>query len=201
METIVAPITKLSQLDPEGYYTYADYLNWKFQERVELIRGHLFPMSPAPNLTHQRIAGNLYVPFWLHFKNNPCQVFFAPFDVRLPISLKKGQATTVVQPDICIICDSQKLDEKGCNGAPDLVVEVLSPGNSQKEMREKYRVYEEAGVKEYWLVHPLDREVRIYALDEKGVFIGLAPVIQDDILQSAIFPGLEIDLKAVFAEK
>jgi Uma2 family endonuclease len=200
MPSTFAPITNLDQLDPEGVYTYADYLSWQFQERVDLIRGRLFPMSPAPNNQHQRILGNLYVPFWHFFQGQECQVFLAPFDVRLPVSVKKGQTTTVVQPDICVICDSNKLDEQGCNGAPDLVVEILSPGNSKREMREKYQVYEESGVREYWLVYPLDREVRIYILNTEGKFIGLAPVIEDDILHSSIFPKLSIDLKPVFAQ-
>jgi len=199
--TSVEPITSLSQLDPNGLYTYADYLSWQFQERVELIRGHLFPMSPAPNIAHQRILGNIHGPMWNHFQQHTCQLFMAPFDVRLPVSFKKGKTATVVQPDLCVVCDPQKLDEQGCNGAPDLVVEILSPGNSKREMREKYQVYEEAGVREYWLVYPLDQEVRVYVLNENGQFIGLAPVISEDILRSAVFPDLEIDLKWVFAQK
>lgn len=199
MSTVSTPvITSLSQLDPEGSYTYADYLNWQFQERVELIRGRLFPMSPAPNVAHQRILGNLHGPFWQHFHGHSCQIFMAPFDVRLPVSIKKGQSTTVVQPDICVICDPTKLDAQGCKEAPDLVVEILSPGNSKREMREKYQVYEESGVREYWLVYPVDREVRVYVLNDEGKFIGLAPVIEDDILQSSIFPDLGINLKQVF---
>ena len=107
--------------------------------------------------------------------------------------------TTVVQPDLCVICDPTKIDEQGCNGAPDLIVEILSPGNTKREMREKYQVYEESGVREYWLVHPLDREVRVYVLNQDGKFTGLAPVIEDDLLHSTVFPELEIDLTLVFA--
>ena len=97
--------------------------------------------------------------------------------------------------------DPHKIDEQGCNGVPDLVIEILSPGNTKREMRDKYRVYEESGVLEYWLVYPLDREVRVYVLNLEGKYIGLAPVIEDDLLQSAVFPDLKIDLKPVFAEK
>lgn len=194
-------ITNLAQLDPDGVYNYADYLNWKFKERVELIRGRLFPMSPAPNVAHQRILGNLYVPMWHFFQAHTCQVFMAPFDVRLPLNKEEKQSTTVVQPDICVVCDPQKIDQQGCNGAPDLVVEILSPGNSKREMREKFQIYEEAGVREYWLVYPLDEEVRVYVLNELGKFVGLAPVIVDDVMQSTIFPGLQIDLKQVFEQK
>ncbi|WP_373553947.1 Uma2 family endonuclease [Haliscomenobacter sp.] len=195
---VTTPITSLSQLDPEGVYTYADYLTWQIKERVELIRGRLFPMSPAPNTFHQQIAGALNFRLYGHFLGKSCQVFSAPFDVRLPVSLKKGQTTTVVQPDLCVICDPGKLDNQGCDGAPDLIIEILSPGNSQKEMREKYQVYEESGVREYWLVYPLDREVRVYVLNEAGKYIGLAPVLEDEVLRSAVFPELEVDLGMVF---
>jgi Uma2 family endonuclease len=194
-------ITNLAQLDPDGVYNYADYLTWKFKERVELIRGHLFPMSPGPNVAHQRILGNLHVPMWHFFHTHTCQVFMAPFDVRLPLNKEEKQSTTVVQPDICVVCDPQKIDEQGCNGAPDLVVEILSPGNSKREMREKFQIYEEAGVREYWLVYPIDEEVRVYVMNELGKFVGLAPVIVDDVMQSAIFPGLQIDLKQVFEQR
>ena len=191
-------ITSLSQLDPKQLYTYADYLSWRFQERVELIRGRLMPMSPSPNTLHQSISRELSLPLFTFFKRSDCQAFSAPFDVRLPVSLKANETTTVVQPDLCVICDPSKLDDRGCNGAPDLVIEILSPGNTKREMREKYQVYEEAGVREYWLVHPTDREVRVYVRNAAGVFEGLAPVIEDDVLVSSIFPALTIDLNNVF---
>lgn len=191
-------ITDLSQLDPEGSYTYADYLVWQFRERVELIRGRLFKMSPAPNLSHQKVSRELSRIFFNYFNKKNCQVFSAPFDVRLPVSRKKGQTTTVVQPDLCVICDESKLDEQGCNGAPDLIIEILSPGNSKREMRDKYQVYEEAGVREYWLVNPQDRVVLIYILDETGKFVGLAPVTDEDPLRPTIFPDLDVDLMEVF---
>ncbi len=192
------PITRLSDLDPEGSYTYADYLMWQFQERVELIRGRLFRMSPAPNLAHQKAATQLTRHLANFFAGKSCQAFVAPFDVRLPVSRKQGQDTTVVQPDLCVICDESKLDEQGCAGAPDLVVEILSPGNSRREMKDKFEVYEEAGVREYWIVNPAERVVLIYVLDEAGQYSGLAPVTEEDSLRSHIFPELAIDLKEVF---
>ena len=193
-------ITELSQLDKNKTYTYKDYLLWQFQERVELIKGKLFPMSPAPNVAHQRIAINLTGIFWQFFKNKPCQVFSAPFDVRLPVPSKKGNPTTVVQPDLCVICDPTKLDEQGCNGAPDLVIEVLSPGNSRREMHEKFQVYEESGVKEYWLVYPLDKNVIVYILNPDGQFIGLRPIIEGQVLHSTLFPDLIVDLGELFLQ-
>ncbi len=191
-------ITDISQLDPEGSYTYADYLLWRFQESVELIKGRLFRMSPAPGRIHQEISTELTRQFANFFVGKTCRVYSAPFDVRLPVSRKKGQDTTVVQPDLCVICDPAKLDERGCAGAPDLIVEILSPGNSIKEMRDKYRVYEEAGVREYWIVNPAEKVVLVYVLNEKGIYIGLAPVTVEDPLRAAIFPDLVVDLKEVF---
>jgi Uma2 family endonuclease len=197
---IKKPVNNLSDLDPDGFYDYADYLVWRFKERVELIRGKLFRMTPAPNTQHQRVSGALSRVLLNYFHRETCKVFIAPFDVRLPIGRKKGEDTTVVQPDLCVICDPAKLDERGGKGAPDLIVEILSPGNSKKEMREKFQVYEEAGVREYWLVHPDDRVVFIYILNEKGVFTGLAPATEDEPMRSHIFPELEVDLKEVFYE-
>lgn len=148
------PITKLQQLDLSGYYTYTDYLTWRFKERVELIKGMIFKMSPAPNMNHQRISAELFGALFIHLKGHKSKIFHAPFDVRLPVSLKKGKVDTVVQPGICVVCDEKKLEKQGCNGAPDLVVEILSPGNTKTEMGDKYLVYEESGVKEYWLIDP-----------------------------------------------
>ncbi|NUO00568.1 MAG: Uma2 family endonuclease, partial [Saprospiraceae bacterium] len=104
------PITDISQLDVNESYTYADYLLWQFEERVELIRGKLFRMSPAPNTRHQRISHELAFQLELFLRKQPCQIFSAPFDVRLPVSKRKGHDTTVVQPDLCVICDPGKLD-------------------------------------------------------------------------------------------
>ncbi|MFZ4428254.1 MAG: Uma2 family endonuclease [Saprospiraceae bacterium] len=196
--TVQTPITRFSDLDPEGSYTYADYLLWRFQERVELIRGRLCRMSPAPGLRHQQISLELSRQLANHFLYQSCQVFAAPFDVRLPVGRKKGQETTVVQPDLCVVCDPAKLDEQGCAGAPDLVVEILSPGNSAREMKDKYEVYEESGVREYWIVNPNEREVLVYILQESGRFIVLDPVRAEGALQSHIFPGLKVEVGMVF---
>ena len=200
MSTATLPkiVTQFSELDPEGHYTYADYLLWQFQERVELIKGRVFKMSPAPNMSHQRVSQSLNFILMSHFRKHLCQVCVAPFDVRLPVKDKKGRQSTVVQPDICVICDESKLDEQGCNGAPDWVIEILSPGNSRMEMREKFRVYEEAGVREYWIVNPTERIVLQYVLNEAGQYSGLAPASEEDQLRPHIFPDLVIDLKEVF---
>lgn len=195
------PITELSQLDMDKTYSYADYAMWRLKERIELFKGKIFKMSPAPNIEHQTISLKITNILFQTISNSSCQLFVAPFDVVL-LNKKKSTAEkeifTVLQPDLCIVCDLEKLkDGKKCVGAPDLVIEILSPGNSKKEMSIKYDLYEEARVKEYWMVHPQDKSVQIFSLkDEK--FIGLKPVIENQILNSPLFPDLKMDLRKVF---
>lgn len=193
-------LTSIDQINPNAHYTYQDYLTWEFPQRVELYRGKPFELSPAPNRRHQSISTQLFGPLFVNLNGTGCQLFTAPFDVRLPITNKKGQPDTVVQPDLCVVCDEAKLDKQGCNGAPDLVVEILSPGNPKREVREKFDLYEEAGVREYWLVQPGEELVTIYLLNEDGIFIGLRPLSPLDALTSTIFPELTIDLGPVFAQ-
>ena len=199
MAPVEEPITDYAQLDPDKIYTYADYLKWKFQERVELIRGKIFKMSPAPSREHQKISRQLSLFIFPFFDKKQCQAYSAPFDVRLPVP-KGKKPWTVVQPDLCVICEPGKLDELGCAGAPDLVIEILSPGNSRKEMREKFEVYEEAGVREYWIVDPERETVIVYVLNEQGKYIGLPPRTSEQLISPAIFPELQIDLGEVFRE-
>lgn len=190
-------ITNINQLDLSKIYTYADYLLWRLEERVELLKGRVFKMSPAPNVKHQRISGNLHILLHNGFQKDSCSVFYAPFDVRLPKNSNENeQIYTVVQPDLCVICDPEKLDEKGCLGAPDLIIEILSPGNSKKEMKYKFELYEEAGVKEYWVVHPLDEIVLVNVLEE-GKYRTLNPIV-DDTIHSSIFPNLKIHTDEIF---
>ncbi|MEM6262439.1 MAG: Uma2 family endonuclease [Bacteroidota bacterium] len=193
-------ITELSQLDLNGTYTYADYLTWHFKERIELLRGRITLMSPAPGMYHQKISGNLHGILWSFLRNQSCQVFSAPFDVRLPRVSKGSEEViyTVVQPDISVICDESKLDEQGCIGAPDLVVEVLCPSNSRKEMKDKFDLYEEAGVQEYWLVDPTHRSLTRYVSNSEATFIGMRPLTDEDVFVTDLFPGLQVDMKEVF---
>jgi Uma2 family endonuclease len=188
-----------------GIYTYADYLNWRLEQAVELIKGKIFPMSPAPSMKHQRISWQVSYFIADFLKNKECRAFSAPFDVRLLDKRKSKKASkevyTVVQPDISVICDKNKLDERGCLGSPDLIVEILSLGNSKKEMKIKYQLYEEAGVKEYWVVYPYEESVLQFVLDEKtDKFYLKATFAEDEILVSHIFPDLQIDLAKVFEE-
>lgn len=197
-------ITSIDQLDFNKKYNYSDYILWKFQERVELLKGKLFKMA-APSLTHQKISSNLHGLFWIHFRNHSCELYAAPVDVRLPLPQHRATSDkidTVVQPDLCVICDASKLvDNQSCVGAPDLVVEILSPGNSRREMKDKFELYEEAGVLEYWVVDPSRRSVLVYVLKNGGFISTGRPFLDDDILNSTIFEDLKIDLSEVFPKE
>lgn len=188
-------ITRLDQLDPKGSYSYADYLVWQLKERVEIIKGKIMAMSPAPNRLHQDISLKLTSEFLKVFPNDGCKLYVAPFDVRFPD--KNGNIKTVVQPDLCVICDPNKLDERGCFGAPDLVVEILSPGNSKREMKDKYELYQEQGVSEYWVVRPEEQNIHIYVLKD-GQYIGIAPVVEGDIITSIKFPTLSFSTVGLY---
>jgi Uma2 family endonuclease len=193
------PITSLDQLDPNGTYTYADYLLWEFSERVELLRGKIRQMS-APNRRHQEICGNLYRTLANTLWKNSCKVYIAPFDVRLTRTRSDKDVITVVQPDLCVICDPNKLDTRGCNGAPDLIIEILSPGNSRIEMRDKFELYQEAGVLEYWIVSPTEKTIQVWKLNEQGYYIGLPPVVEGDLLNTPIIPNLKVNVTEVFED-
>lgn len=190
-------ITDINQLDLNGTYSYADYLLWRFKERVELFKGKILKMSPAPNRKHQEITGALHIELGNLFKNKSCKVYIAPFDVRIPIQSKRDEEIfTVVQPDLCIICDPNKLDDRGCVGAPDLVIETLSPGNSKKEMKHKFELYQEAGVREYWIVDPNQESVIINVLEEGSYDI--KKIVIDDMVSSYIFSNLSIHTNDIF---
>ena len=192
-------ITHFNQLDISKVYTYADYYSWKFKERVELIKGKVFKMSSAPRRVHQKVSMSLGARLFNFFEEHSCEVYTAPFDVRFPTQNKTSDKTkTVLQPDICVICDLEKLDDYGCFGAPDLIVEILSPSNSKKEMKYKYEIYEEAGVREYWIVNLVQKHTIIYTLNEEGTFIGQKPVVEDAVLSSYIFPELKINQADIF---
>lgn len=188
-------ITNINQLDLDKTYTFADYLLWRFKERVEIIKGKILKMSPAPATNHQRISrklSNTLIPF---FDKVNCELFYAPFDVRFPNN--NGEILTVVQPDLCVICDRTKIDDKGCLGAPDLVIEILSPGNSKKEMNLKFSLYEESGVSEYWVVDSSEKFILIYSL-ENGEYISRKPVADGEMLQSIKFPDLKFSTENLY---
>lgn len=191
---------QFSDLDLTKTYSYADYLKWTFDDRLELIKGKIFKMTPAPNLFHQDISGNVFNHLYNFLRNKPCKTYSAPFDVRLPRKKSENdeQIYTVVQPDICVICDISKLDIRGCTGAPDIVVEILSPGNNQKELKNKYEVYEESGVLEYWIIHPQEKTFLKYTL-VNSTYQPSRLLTMGDIVTTPVLPGFELDLDTVFA--
>ncbi len=192
-------IDKINLLDFPKVYSYADYLTWNFDERVELIKGELFQMSPAPRRLHQRVAMELSTCLNHFFKNRKCSVYAAPFDVRLFPSISDEDTFTVVQPDICVICNLDKLDDRGCKGAPDLIVEILSPATMKKDLQDKFELYQESVVKEYWIAHPEEKIIKVFYLENGRYQISKKYTVVDKLI-SVIFPDLEIDLEDVFVE-
>ena len=190
------------EIAAEKFYTYADYLTWQLDEYVELLRGRVLKMSPSPMRRHQEVSSRLHGQIFAFFRGQQCRLYSAPFDVRFPRRAGEeadGQITTVLQPDLCVVCDPAKLDDRGCVGAPDWIIEILSAGNTPRELREKYQVYEESGVREYWVVQPDTCSILPYVL-ENGRFVGRAPMLRGDLASPTLFPGLILDLEEVFAD-
>lgn len=197
LPTVREPIAEYAMLDLERFYTYWDYLKWSFLDRVELIKGKVVKMCPAPSRSHQLVVRVVNRYFDQYFLNKPCGLFYAPFDVRLPVPGAKKDST-VVQPDLTVICDLSKLDERGCFGVPDILLEIVSPGNSRHDMNVKFKLYEECGVKEYWIIQPQERSILIYVLDNKK-YVGLAPFTEGTDAAGCLFPDLVLPVDAVFA--
>ncbi len=206
METLAQPITQFAQLDPEGSYTYADYLTWKFDEFVELIRGKVLRKMAGPSIQHQEVSQRLeYRIMTFLLQNAPrsgCKMFHAPCDVRLTRSTGDGDARvkTVVQPDIFVVCDPTKIDQRGCLGAPDWIVEILSPGNLSHDTRTKFDLYEENGVREYWILDPGLKAVVAYALAATGRYELAAEYAAPGPMPVAAVPGLVLEWADVFAD-
>jgi Uma2 family endonuclease len=176
------------------YYTYADYLLWDDGKRWEIIDGAPYAMT-APSITHQRISGELYRQFANFLDGEPCEVFAAPVDVRLNADT---YADTVVQPDLLVICDKSKLDDKSCNGVPDLVIEILSPSTARHDKLLKFHTYQRAGVREYWIVDPDSKTVQVHILENGRYFITSHG--EADKIPVYVLEGCEISLPDVFME-
>jgi Uma2 family endonuclease len=202
MQYLMAPITSLSQLDPNGTYTYADYLTWKFDEFVELIKGKVLRPMAGAGRRHQQLSRRLEYAIETHLKRSQFEMYHAPFDVRLTrsISGSDAQITTVVQPDIFVVCDPAKLDERGCLGAPDWIIEIVSPGNLRHDTKTKYDLYEEAGVQEYWVVFPGEKTILTYVLDAHGRYQITAEYAEPGPMLVATLPGLAVEWREVFDE-
>lgn len=193
-------ITNINQLQPGKKYSYADYLQWKFDEFVELLKGKVFIMHPAPLSWHQNIASNIHFLLRLYLDNKDCKVYPAPFDVRLMATknIDDEKVETVVQPDICVICDKSKIDRRGCVGAPDLIVEITSPGTEKKDLNDKFDLYEQAGVKEYWVVFAEGKYMNQYFLSGDGVYVLAGSYFPNDTFRAHIFPDYEVNVTEVF---
>jgi Uma2 family endonuclease len=174
-------------------FTYADYSRWPEDERWELIHGDAYAMA-APLRIHQEIIMELAWRIRSYLEGKPCKIYVAPLDVRLPQGNENDDAVdTVVQPDIAVICDKSKLDAKGCRGAPDWIIEVLSPSTAIKDMDDKRRLYEAHGVREYWLIHPTERWGMIYLLNPQGKHDLPRMFALEQATAVAIFPDLSLD--------
>jgi Uma2 family endonuclease len=183
------------------FYTYADVLEWDEDARCEIMDGELYMMS-APTIDHQRISRNLFLELAVFLKGKTCEACFAPFSVRL-IPEEDLSDDTVLEPDIAVVCDPSKLDKRSCNGPPDLIIEILSPSTARYDRLMKFHKYQEAGVREYWMVDPETRTIQVCILQPEsaggtGRYImamygdtGTAPV--------TVLPGCDVDLEAVFA--
>jgi len=192
----MAPLAK--ELDKR--FNYADYLTWPDDERWEIIEGVAYDMSPAPSTEHQGISFRLSGILYDFLKDKECEAFAAPFDVRLAAGKDEAdeEIQTVVQPDLAVICDQSRLDKRGCLGAPDITVEILSPATSYKDQTEKLLLYEKHGVKEYWIFNPDAKYVMIYRLE--GVKYGKPEYLtESDTLESKTLRGLKIELSDVWA--
>lgn len=180
-------------------YTYGDYLTWDDGKRYELIDGEIYIMTPAPGRIHQKISGNLHWQFYGYLKDKKCEVYFAPFDLRLPEGNEDDKdILTVVQPDLIVVCDQDKLDERGGRGAPDLVVEILSPTSEKRDREIKKDLYERHGVREYWFVDYQNSVVEVYLL-KNGKYGKPDIYSKEDNLPVSIFSDFRIDLKSVFS--
>ena len=193
-------VLSLEDIDASLTYSYAHYLTWLFDDRVELIKGKVFPMS-GPARMHQRVSVHISYFLYQFLIGMPCEVYTAPFDVRFYRESKADKDIyTVLQPDLCVICDSQKLDERGCIGAPDLVIEILSPGNNKKELLNKCTIYEEFGVKEYWIVGPEEKTLLKCTLNQQGKYQPSKLFTLNHKVCSEVLPGFELDLDRIFED-
>jgi len=186
-------------------FTYADYQRWDEDMRVEIIEGVAYMMAP-PLTVHQEVSMTLSGIILQFLKGKPCKVFAAPFGVRLFPKEDKSD-DSIVEPDIVVICDSSKIDKYGCNGAPDFIIEIVSPQSRKRDKNIKRELYLKAKVREYWIVSPENKEIEVCLLDN-GRYVSIWYGINEpetaekdmipEIVPVTVLPGLEIDVKAIF---
>jgi Uma2 family endonuclease len=186
----MADAARTDDLNEKNRYTYADYIKWEGPERYQLINGEVYQMA-SPSVEHQGILRDLLLQFGNWLKGKPCQVFASPLDVRL-FPKEDNSDNTVLQPDLLVVCDKNKLSKNSVNGAPDLVIEIVSPSNSHSELFLKYNYYLEAGVREYWVIDPVQKRVNVH-IYENGHFISTG-YKNNASISVTILPGLVINL-------
>lgn len=196
----MGPANLAEKLDER--FTYGQYYEWDDGERWELIDGVPYNMTPAPVRKHQGILIRVSSRIEEFLRGKPCKAYFAPFDVRLPDFSEQDDSDvpTVVQPDLVVICDEKKLDDRGCRGAPDLVLEILSPSTSRKDIGVKFSLYERHGVREYWIIHPAEESLMVFTLGDDGKYGRTQGYGRGDLAVSTVLEGLELNLEEVFAE-
>ncbi|MDC3411888.1 Uma2 family endonuclease [Aquibacillus sp. 3ASR75-11] len=189
------PLPKENQI-----YTYGDYLSWPEEERVEIIDGVPYFQS-APSRIHQKTLSELHRQIANYLVDKECEVYPAPFHVLLSIEDDvdtEEERRNVFEPDITIVCDTSKLDDHGCKGSPDMVIEIISPSTARKDKIEKFNKYEQAGVKEYWIVEPQEKIVSVFTLQKNNKYGRPDMYAEEDIVHVSIFDDLAIDLKLTF---
>ena len=192
---------RLDDLDLDREYTYADYYQWKFSKQVELIEGKVHKMSHSSNKLHQQISKNLFNCFRDSRQNSSGKILIAPFEMRLPSLAKNDKEIhTVLQPDIAVTGDHAIIFNGGCLGEPDIVVEILRYGDGIKELKYKYKVYEAAGVKEYWIVMPAYHFVQVFTLVNNKFEASPIKTTEDEIT-TPILPGLALKVDMIFKEE
>jgi Uma2 family endonuclease len=183
----------------KSHFTYKDYMKWPEGTRCEIIEGHPSLMTPAPSRIHQRVVLALGSRIESYLNGKTCEVNVAPFDVLLPLGNEvEEDITSVVQPDISVVCDPGKLNDKGCMGAPDLIVEVISPSSLKLDLYTKKALYERAGVKEYWIIYPAEKIVLVHYLDEQGKYSEIETYSNEEAMRVRLFEELVIQLSEIF---
>lgn len=182
-------------------YTFADYLTWEEDEHIELLEGEAVMMAP-PSTAHQLISGALFAQLYNFLEGKKCRVIPAPFAVRLfeKDEDKPNDVNTIVEPDLSVVCDRDKLDSKGCKGAPDMIIEILSPSTHRYDRITKYNLYQKAGVREYWIVEPQAQTVQVFLRNENGILLPHEAYGREDIAKVNVLNGCFIELSKVFAE-
>ncbi|MDR2178322.1 MAG: Uma2 family endonuclease [Treponema sp.] len=184
----------LQSVNDNSRFTYADYLEWEGPERYEIINGKAFMMA-SPTVEHQAISGEIYLQLGNFLRGKPCKVFAAPLDVRL-FPEEDHSDDTVVQPDILVVCDSSKLSKGSVDGPPDLVMEIVSPSNTQKQMFLKFEHYLNAGVREYWVLDPEEKKAHVHVFRE-GRYIS-SVYKKDAVIPVSVLPPFSLDLKTLW---